>query len=90
MLPEICIYGVDQCEDTQRTRQYLNRRGIPYTYINLDKDSDADRKVREWNHGSRITPTVVIGGNGRTRRLVEPDNEELAAVLQEQGFEPAA
>ncbi len=90
MLPEIRVYGVDYCEDTQRTRQHLERRGIPYAYVNLDKDSDADRKVKEWNGGRRITPTVVIAGNGRTRRLAEPANEELDVALHEQGVEPAA
>jgi glutaredoxin len=90
MQPEICVYGVDYCEDTQRTRHHLSARGIAYTYVNLDKDSDADRKVREWNHGRRLTPTVVVSGQGHTRRLVEPENSELDLVLQEHGLQPAA
>ncbi len=84
MDPEILVYGVDQCEDTQRTRQHLDQRGIPYSYINLDKDEDADRKVKEWNGGRRLTPTVVISGAGRTQRLVEPDNSQLDTALREQ------
>jgi glutaredoxin len=89
-LPEICVYGVDDCEDTQRTRRHLGELGIAFTYINLDKDTDADRKVREWNSGWRLTPTVVIAGRGRTKRLVEPKNGELDDALIEQGYEPAA
>jgi mycoredoxin len=84
MQPEISIYGIDSCEDTLRARAHLDRRGIGYRYINIDKDENADRKVREWNYGERITPTVVISGNGRTRRLVEPTNEDLDIAISEQ------
>ncbi len=90
MDPEVLVYGVDQCEDTQRTRRHLNQRGVPYTYINLDKDADADRKVKEWNSGRRITPTVVIAGAGKKIWLTEPDNAELDAALREQGGASAA
>jgi glutaredoxin len=84
MQPEISVYGVDRCEGTQRTREHLDRRGIAYRYVNVDKDENADRKVREWNHGERITPTVVISGSGRTRRVAEPSNDELDAMISEQ------
>ncbi len=83
MEPEISVYGTDACEDTQRTRQHLDARGIPYRYINIEKDESAEEKVKEWNHGKRLTPTVVISGNGRTQRLSEPENEELDSVLNQ-------
>ena len=86
---EISVYGVDQCEDTQRTRQHLSSLGIPYRYINLEKDSDADRKVKEWNNGRRLTPTVIVSGAGRTARLVEPSDEEMDRVLLEHGLQVA-
>jgi glutaredoxin len=90
MQGEISVYGVDTCEDTIRTRQHLEERGVPYRYINIAKDEHAERKVKEWNEGKRITPTVVLAGNGRTRRLSEPENDELDSALQDQGLLPAA
>ncbi len=90
MEAEIVVYGADWCEDTQRTRKYLDARGLEYTYVNLDKDENAERKVIEWNGGRRLTPTVVIAGGGRTQRLTEPEDSELEAALESQGFAPAA
>lgn len=87
---EICVYGTDTCEDTTRTRLHLNDLGISYHYINIEKDESAERKVREWNGGRRITPTVVISGSGYTRRLSEPENDELDRALDQQGLTPAA
>jgi mycoredoxin len=86
MQPDIRIYGVEECEDTRRARQHLNALGVPYTYINLDKDEDADRKVREWNGGRRLTPTIIIARNGRTTRLVEPGNDAVDAAIQGEEF----
>ncbi|MFB3814707.1 MAG: glutaredoxin family protein [Terriglobales bacterium] len=90
MQPEIVIYGVDHCEDTQRTRKHLDERGIEYTYVNLDKDESANAKVLEWNHGRRLTPTVVVSGNGRTQRVAEPENDELDAIIGRLGMDSAA
>ena len=84
MQPEITIYGVDSCQVTARARLHLDRRKIAYRYVNLDKDKHALRKVVEWNRGKPITPTIVISGNGRTRRLAGPSHEELDAVISEQ------
>ena len=83
MQPDIRVYGIDTCAGTERTRRHLDERGVVYTYINLDKDEDADRKVREWNHGFRLVPTVVICRDGRTRCLAGPDGAALDAALAE-------
>ncbi|MFB3917581.1 MAG: glutaredoxin family protein [Terriglobales bacterium] len=90
MSGEISVYGTDTCEDTQRTRRHLNEIGVPYRYINIEKDESAEKKVKEWNGGRRITPTVVLSGAGLTRRLSEPGDEELDRALEQQGLMPAA
>ena len=90
MAGEISVYGRDDCEDTQRTRRHLAQIAVPYRYVNIDKDLAAERKVREWNGGRCITPTVVLSGNGRTQRLSEPEDGELDAALEDQGLLPAA
>jgi thioredoxin reductase (NADPH) len=84
MQPEITIYGVDSSPETLHARSHLDRRRIAYRYVNLDKDEHAQRKVMEWNRGERITPTIVVSGNGRTRRLAAPSDEELDAIISEQ------
>ena len=78
----IVVYGVDTCEDTTRTRDHLDELGIGYTYVNLDVDAEAERRVREWNNGKRITPTVVLSSASGSKRMAEPENSELDAELQ--------
>ena len=90
MLPDIRVYGVDSSDETLRTRRHLDALGLPYTYINLDKDEDADRRVRDWNGGRRQTPTVILCRNGRTLRLAQPGNDALDAALAGEGFESVA
>ncbi len=90
MQPDIRVYGLEHCGDTRRTRRHLDALALPYTYINLDKDDDADRRVREWNAGLRLTPTVVICRNGCVVRLAEPGNDALDAAIANAGLESIA
>jgi len=79
----IDIYGSDNCEDTARTRKHLESRGIPFNYIDIDENIDAERKVKELNNGRRLTPTVIIEGAGNSYRVAEPSNEELDRILDD-------
>jgi len=75
--PEIVVYGAYWCQDTVRTRRFLNERGIPYTVADVDYDPEAAQKVMDWNGGNLSTPTLEIGG----RVVTEPSDEELAEIL---------
>jgi mycoredoxin len=90
MQDRIVVYGADWCEDTQRTRTQLESLGVPYQYVDVERDELANEQVKEWNGGSRITPTVVLpdagGAATGTHRLAAPANEELEASLRERGL----
>jgi glutaredoxin len=75
--PPITVYGTYWCQDTARTRAFLNHRGIPYILVDVDSDLQAAQKVTEWNQGHLSTPTLDIAG----RIVTEPSDEELAAIL---------
>jgi len=75
--PHIVIYGASWCQDTIRTRRFLNRQGIPYTYVDVDHDPQAAQRVTDWNQGHLSTPTLDIEG----RIVTEPSDEELAELL---------
>ena len=75
--PPIVVYGTSWCHDTQRTRAFLNRHGIPYEIIDLDYDDAAAEQVMAWNNGNMSTPTLVIGRDVVT----EPSDQELASIL---------
>lgn len=74
----IKVYGADWCGDTQRTREYLDGRGLAYEYINVEADAEASRWVKEHNDGKERKPTVDVDGEV----LSVPKDAELEAALR--------
>jgi glutaredoxin len=77
----IKVYGANWCHDTVRTREQLDRLGVVYEYINVEKDAAANKHITDLNRGKRKTPTVELGG----KVLIEPTNEEMEAALRAAG-----
>jgi glutaredoxin len=73
------VYGANWCEDTIATREQLDRLKIPYEYIDVDRDKDAEDWIKRKNNGKRNTPTVDIRG----QILIEPDAAELTTALRD-------
>ena len=78
----VTVYGADWCEDTQSTRNHLDSLGVQYRYINVEHDPQAERWVKEQNHGKRKTPTVDIDG----QVLSVPDDRDLEVALRGKGL----
>ena len=74
----IKVYGADWCEDTQRTRERLDKLSVPYEYIDVDQDKAAEAWIKQQNNGKRNTPTVDFGG----KILTEPTNEQVDQALK--------
>ncbi|MFQ5400592.1 MAG: glutaredoxin family protein [Anaerolineae bacterium] len=81
MSPPITMYGSTTCDDTERSRDHLRARGIPFREVNIDHDPAAEQFVIFVNGGYRSTPTLVIGTGKRKTILTEPTNDELDEVL---------
>jgi glutaredoxin len=80
----ILILGRDTCEDTTRSRAYLDGRGIPYDYRRVDRDPEADEWIRRLNGNVWVTPTILIGDpQSPDQVLREPSDDELGAALRE-------
>ena len=77
-MKKVKVYGADWCEDTQRTREHLEKLSIPYDYIDVDDDKAAEAWIKQQNRGKRNTPTVDFGG----KILIEPSNEQVNEVLR--------
>ena len=75
---KIKVYGADWCEDTQRTREHLDKLSVPYEYINVDHDKSAETWIKSQNKGKRNTPTVDLGGT----ILIEPTDEQVDDALK--------
>jgi glutaredoxin-like protein len=74
----IIIFGADWCGDCRQAKRLLDQYKIPYRWIDIDKDEEAEKVVLEINHGLRIIPTILFE-DGST--LVEPSNTMLATKL---------
>jgi thioredoxin reductase (NADPH) len=74
----IRVYGAHWCPDCRRSKQFLGEHQIPYAWIDIEEDAEAERFVMETNQGKRIIPTIVFDDG---TFLVEPTNAQLAAKL---------
>jgi len=77
-VPDVVVYGASWCPDVRRSRAVLDGAGEPYTYVDLDADKAAVKRIRELQKGARRIPTIVIGAG---TVLVEPTDDELREQL---------
>jgi len=77
----VAIYGNRWCGLTQLIRRALDRAGIPYEYVDLDRHPDAERKLELLARGRLRTPVVYVGGDW----LMEPDLRQVEAALARRG-----
>ncbi len=59
-------------------KSVLDRQGVAYEWIDIDRDPEAARLVESINGGFKTVPTIQFG-DGRV--LVEPSRQELEAAL---------
>lgn len=75
---QIVLYGAHWCPDCRRSKQFLGEHQIPYTWVDIEQDPDAESLVISTNGGKRIVPTIVFPDGSF---LAEPANAELAEKL---------
>jgi len=76
--PEITVYGAYWCPDCRRSKQFLGEHQIPYNWVDIEEDKEAEDFVIQTNNGKRIIPTITFSDGSF---LVEPSNAELAAKV---------
>jgi glutaredoxin len=59
---DVILYCTPWCPDCRRARAFLKERGVPFVEVDISRDREAARKVREWGNGAEITPTISIQG----------------------------
>lgn len=74
MEEEIIIYGVTWCGDCHRAHRFFQKHNIPYKFINIDKDKQAEKYVLTVNRGMRSVPTILFPDGSI---LVEPSETLL-------------
>jgi thioredoxin reductase (NADPH) len=76
--PKITVYGTYWCPDCQQAKKFLGEQFIPYRWVDIEQDKEAEQFVLQKNEGKRIIPTIVFEDG---TFLVEPSNAELAKKL---------
>ena len=76
--PKITLYGAYWCPDCRRSKKFLGEQFVPFTWVDIEQDKEAEALVLQKNNGKRIIPTIVFEDGSF---LVEPTNAELAKKL---------
>ncbi len=77
-LGDVVLMGSNHCAGTLRVKEFLTRNGHPYSYIDLDRDSDVQELLDKFNVESEDIPVLIYRGNTVLRN---PDNQEIAETL---------
>lgn len=75
---KLIVYGTNWCGDCYRSKNFLEKMGIDFEFINIDQNREAEKFVLEVNHGLRRVPTIYFEDGSI---LVEPTNKVLADKL---------
>jgi mycoredoxin len=78
---QVTIYGADWCGDTRRALQHLDSKGVEYDYINIDDDTEGEKKVIAFSNGKRRIPLVEVASDDGTKSMAVPSASELDAAL---------
>ena len=81
-MSKVEVYGADWCQDTQHARQHLQKIGVAFDYIDIEKDKGASEWVKQQNGGKEKKPTIKVG----EEVLSVPTDEELENRLRAEGL----
>ena len=74
----IVLYGTAWCGDCRRVKKLLERRGVEYAWVDIEKRKGARDEMLRLNGGDRRVPTLLLADGSV---MVEPSSAELGAKL---------
>jgi glutaredoxin len=74
---DVVMYCTPWCYDCRKARSYFEEQGIEYVEVDVSRDREADKQIREWAGGYRITPTFNVKGT----IIFDFDQDKLDAAL---------
>jgi thioredoxin reductase (NADPH) len=80
---DVVMIGSDHCAGTLRIKDFLTRNGHPYSYVNLDRDSDVQNVLDHFQVSVEDVPVLICRG---VTVLRNPSNQQIAECL---GFNEA-
>jgi mycoredoxin len=85
-MDEVVVYGSSWCGFTVLLVRELQHMGVPFRYVEVDDDPEAERKIASWNNGRSIRPTVQLG----ERVWINPSAGVVRAAYSEAQTQAAA
>lgn len=82
MAVTIIAYITHWCPDCVRSRRVLQRAGLPFVEIDIEKTPSAEDAMRAINGGSGKVPTILIESPAGRQVLIEPGDGELSDALR--------
>lgn len=78
----VVAYIAHWCSDCTRSRRVLQRSGLAYQEIDIEKIPSAEEAMKAVNGGSGKVPTILIEVADYRQVLVEPSDNELREALR--------
>lgn len=75
---DVVLLGSRHSAGTLRIREFLGRNGHPYTYVDLDRDQEAQQMLDRFNICVEDVPVLICRGDAV---LKNPSNSEIANCL---------
>ncbi|MEP6508169.1 MAG: glutaredoxin [Gemmatimonadales bacterium] len=61
-MAKIELFGTSSCQSTQDLREWLEMRRVEFDEYDVESDSDARRRMREYVGAERTVPVLVEDG----------------------------
>lgn len=77
-LGNVVLVGSNHCSGTLRVKEFLTRNGHPYSYIDLDRDTDVQDLLDRFQLTAADVPVLICRGEVVLRN---PTNQQIATCL---------
>ena len=77
----VVMYGTSWCGDCRRTKKVLEKRGVDYVWVDVEKKKGAREEMLRLNGGDRRVPTILFSDGSV---LVDPTTPQLNERLNKQ------
>ncbi len=74
--PELTVYSTSWCGYCHRLMKQLDRAGVPYTSVDIERNPEATQYVMQVNGGDQTVPTV---GFDDGTALTDPSLKDVLA-----------
>ncbi len=79
----VTMYTTDWCGYCVRLKKLMQREGIPFAEVNIERDEEAAELVMQANGGNRTVPTLLFpDGVSLTNPSIDQVKAQLGSVAE--------